>query len=140
MKVTISYKKISSQKRVINQVLFVDRDYSIIKLKKYFSDKEFYFLSDLLKSKDFKKKFISFEISSKKKIILVSIDKEINAFGLENLGGKFFDTFKNSKTKEFIINADTLNCKLKNGVGYFLHGIKLKSYSFEKYFFSFIIL
>ena len=67
MKVTISYKNISSQKRVINQVLFVDRDYSIIKLKKYFSDKEFYFLSDLLKSKDFKKKFISFEISSKKK-------------------------------------------------------------------------
>ena len=67
MKVTISYKKISSQKRVINQVLFVDRDYSIIKLKKYFSDKEFYFLSDLLKSKDFKKKFINFEIISKKK-------------------------------------------------------------------------
>ena len=133
MKVSLSYKNISSKKRAINQVLFIDKDFNIRKLKKNFSDKEFYFVSDLLKSKDFKKKFVSFEISSKKRIILVSIDKEIDSFGLENLGGKFFDTFKNSKIKDFIINSDTLKCKLKNSVGYFLHGIRLKSYSFEKY-------
>ena len=49
------------------------------------------------------------------------------------MGGKFFDTFKDSKINEFNINSDTLNSNLKNGVGFFLHGIMLKSYSFDKY-------
>ena len=31
------------------------------------------------------------------------------------------------------LNSDTFSNKLKNIVGYFLHGLKLKSYSFEKY-------
>ena len=35
--------------------------------------------------------------------------------------------------KKFILNSDSLPNKLNNLIGYFLHGLKLKSYIFEKY-------
>ena len=133
MNVVINYKNINSKKSAINQVLFVDENFNITKCKKFFSNKEFIFVTDLLKSKDLKKKLISLDLSSKRKIILVSIKKDINSWELENLGGKFFDKFKDTKINELKINSDTLNINLKNAVGFFLHGIKLKSYSFEKY-------
>jgi leucyl aminopeptidase len=31
------------------------------------------------------------------------------------------------------VNSDTISSKIKNFVGYFLHGIKLKSYEFNIY-------
>ncbi len=133
MNVVINYRSIVSKKSPINQVLFVDDSFNISKSKKFFLSKEFSFVSDLLKSKDLKKKFITLDLSSKKKIILVSIKKDIKSSELENLGGKFFNIFKESKINEFIINSETLSLNLKNAVGFFLHGIKLKSYSFDKY-------
>ncbi len=133
MNVVINYRSIASKKKAINHVLFVDDGFNISKCKKFFLTKEFSFVTDLLKSKNLKKKFISLDLSSKKKIILVSIKKDIKNWELENLGGKFFDTFKDSKINEFNINSDTLNLNVKNAVGFFLHGIKLKSYSFDKY-------
>ena len=131
MNVVINYKNTNFKNNTINQVLFVDENFNISKCKRFFSNKEFSYVNDLLKSKDLKKKFISFDLSSKKKIILAPIKKAINSWELENLGGKFFDTFKDSKINEFNINSDTL--KLKNVIGFFLHGIKLKSYTFDKY-------
>ena len=109
MNVVINYRSIASKKKAINHVLFVDDGFNISKCKKFFLTKEFSFVTDLLKSKNLKKKFISLDLSSKKKIILVSIKKDIKNWELENLGGKFFDTFKDSKINEFNINSDTLN-------------------------------
>ena len=40
--------------------------------------------------------------------------------------------FLKSQNK-FILNSDSLPNKLNNLIGYFLHGLKLKSYIFEKY-------
>ena len=37
------------------------------------------------------------------------------------------------KQNEYNLNSDTLSNKQKNIIGYFLHGLKLKSYKFEKY-------
>ncbi|WP_440676668.1 leucyl aminopeptidase [Candidatus Pelagibacter sp. HIMB1587] len=133
MNVVIDYKNTKSKKSTLNQVLFVNENFNISKCKSFFSSTEFTFVNDLLKSKDLKKKFVFFELSSKRKIILASIKKDIKNWELENLGGKFFDTFKESKINEFNINSDSLNLNLKNAVGFFLHGIKLKSYSFDKY-------
>ena len=131
MNVVINYKNVNSKKSPINQLLFVDENFNISNCKRFFLNKEFSFVSDLLKSKDLKKQFISFDLSSKRKIILASIKKNIKSWELENLGGKFFDEFKDSKINEFNINSDTLN--IKNAIGLFTHGIKLKSYSFDKY-------
>ena len=80
MSVQISYNKKLSSKNSVNKVLFIDEKYKISGLKKHLFAAEFKCISDLLKSKDIKKKILSFEISSKVKITLVSIKKDIKSF------------------------------------------------------------
>ena len=133
MNIQINYKKISPKKKSVNYVLFTDENFNILSLKKHFLNKEYSFASDLLKSKNLKKKFISLDISSKKKIILISLRKNISSSELENLGAKFYDTFIESKITDYVLNSDSAPGKSKNTVGHFLHGVKLKSYKFEKY-------
>ena len=67
MPLNINYKKITSNNKSINLMLFVDEKFNIGHLKKYVSLNEFSYISDLLKTSDLKKKFIVFEINSKKK-------------------------------------------------------------------------
>ena len=133
MNVQITYKNVVSRKDPINYVFFTGESFNISGLKKYLLNKEFSFVSDLLKSKDLNKNILSFDINSKKRIILISLKKGLESSDLENLGAKFYDTFKESKIKKYILNSETAVGKLNNVVGYFLHGLKLKSYSFEKY-------
>ena len=133
MTIQINYSNSSYKKKALNLVFFTDESFKITILKKYLTDKEYSFISDLLKSRDKKRKILNFEISSKKKIIFVSFSKKITNSEVENLGGKFYDLFKENKINEYLINSDTVSNKFKNFVGYFLHGIRLKSYKFEKY-------
>ena len=133
MSIKINYKSSSQVKNSSNLILFSDENYNISSLKKHFSVKEYSFIEDLLKTRDIKKKIQSFDINSKKKIILVSVRKNLKSSEVENLGAKFYDQFKDSKQNEYNLNSDTASGHLKNIVGYFLHGLKLKSYSFEKY-------
>ena len=133
MTITINYKNNVPKKDSFNLVLFVDEKFNISSLKKYVLSKEYSYIFDLLKTKDLKKKIISFDINSKKKIILVSLKKNLTSSYVENLGAKFYNLLKDIKQTEYCINSDTVSGQLKNVVGYFLHGLKLKSYSFEKY-------
>ena len=133
MTIAINYKASTSKIKTFNSVLFVDEKFNILTLKKHLLSSEFIFISDLIKTKDLQKKIIAFDISSKKKIILVSLKKNITNSEAENLGGEFYDLFKEFKQKEFSINSNTVNNQKKNIIGYFLHGIRLKSYSFDKY-------
>ncbi len=133
MALQINYKNISVKKNSGNLVLFVDDTFSLNGIKKYISVKEYAYISDLLKLTDKNKKIISYDISSSKKIILVSVKNNITSTETEGLGAKFYDNFNNSKLSSFIIISDTIKCSLKNFAGFFLHGLKLKSYTFEKY-------
>ena len=69
MTIALDYKNNRLKKSLSNVVLFVDEKFNISSLKKHISSSEFAFISDLIKVKDFKKKIISFDYSSKKKII-----------------------------------------------------------------------
>ena len=133
MTVQINYKSSSSKKVSSNLVLFVDEKFNINGLKKHILSSDYNYISDLIKKRDEKKKIIAFDISSKKKIILVSLHKNISNSEAENLGANFYDQFKNNKLNEFNLESETLSIKQKNILGYFAHGIKLKSYIFEKY-------
>ena len=133
MTVQINYKNSNSKKSLSNLVLFVDEKFNISGLKKHFSNSEFTYISDLLKNVDSKKDLLVFEINSKKTIFLVSIKKNIKISDIENLGAKFHSYINYDKKKEYIVNSDTINNKIKNFVGYFLHGLKLKSYEFNIY-------
>ena len=133
MTVQINYKSGNSKKISSNLVLFVDEKFNISGLKKYISNSELSYISDLLKNSDLKKSLLVFEINSKKTIFLVSIKKDINTSDIENLGAKFHGYIKYDKKNNYFVNSDTINSKIKNFVGYFLHGIKLKSYEFNIY-------
>ena len=52
---------------------------------------------------------------------------------IENLGAKFHSNINFDKKNEFYVNSDTVKSKIKNFIGYFLHGVKLKSYEFNLY-------
>ncbi len=133
MNIKTIYKRQVLGKSSGNLILFVDEKINVQNLRKYTSSFEFSFIQDLIKIKDDKKKILSFDISSKKKIILVSFSKKLSASGAENLGAKCYEFFKEIKNTEYRINTDSIANNSKNLIGHFLHGIKLKSYKFEKY-------
>jgi leucyl aminopeptidase len=133
MALQINYKTNSSKNISSNLVLFVDEKFNISGLKKNISSSELSYISDLLKNSDLKKDLLVFKINSKKTIFLVSIKKDIKTSDIENLGAKFHGYINYNKKSEYFVNSDTVNSKIKNFVGYFLHGIKLKSYEFNVY-------
>ena len=132
MSVNINYKY---TKTTQNLILFVDEKFNISSLRKYFKLNEFNQLSDLIKSKNLKKKILIFELNSKKKIFLISINKKLLNNDFVNLGAKFFDAIKELSQMEYHLNTDSLDKinKTSNIAGNFLHGLKLKSYLFQKY-------
>ena len=133
MTVQINYKNSISKKVSSNLVLFVDEKFSIGGLKKYVSNSEFLYISDLLRSSDLKKDLLLFEINSKKTIFLASIKRDTKTSDIESLGAKFHGYIDYNKKNDYFVNSDTINSKIKNFVGYFLHGLKLKSYEFNIY-------
>ncbi|MDC0586014.1 leucyl aminopeptidase [Candidatus Pelagibacter sp.] len=133
MTVQINYINSGLTKTLRNLVLFVDEKFNISGLKKYISTNEFLYISDLLKTSDLKKELIVFEVNSKKKIILISIKKDLKSFEAENLGAKFFSQINFGEKNQYFVNTDTITSKIENFIGYFLHGLKLKSYEFVIY-------
>ena len=133
MSVTINYKNNSLNKTSNNLVLFIDDKFNLSHLKKYISKLEFTYINDLLKVRDLKSNLFAFKLSSKKKIVLVSVKKNITSSDMENLGAEFYKTVNHGKKSEYFVNTDSLINKDKNFIGYFLHGLKLKSYEFTKY-------
>ena len=133
MSIKINYSNKLNKKASAGIVLFTDEKFNIISLKKYLSNSEFSYISDLLKNNDLNKDVLIFEFNSKKTIFLVSIKKDIKISDIENLGAKFHSYINYDKKKEYFVNSDTINNRTKNFVGYFLHGLKLKSYEFNVY-------
>ena len=122
MSIQINYKNDNFTKHSTNLVLFVDENFNINGLKKHLSDSEFYYISDLLKNSDLKKNLLFFEINSKKTIFLISIKKDLKTSDIENLGAKFHGYINFDKKNDYLVNSDTVNSKIENFLGYFLHG------------------
>ena len=133
MSVQINYKKALPKNNMSNIVFFVDEKFNISGLKNHIIIKEYSYIADLLKTKNTRNKIITFDINSKKKIILVALKEKLTNSDAEKLGAKFYDLFKDVKPYNYNINTDSLSNKHKNFVGSFLHGLKLKSYRFDKY-------
>ncbi len=133
MTIQIDYKSSGSKIKANNLVFFVDEKFNIKSLKKHISEDEFSYISDLLKTNDLKKDLLFFEINSKKSLFLISVKKNITISDVENLGARFHKYINYDRKNHFIINSDTLNTNLENFIGHFLHGLKLKSYEFNKY-------
>jgi len=133
MSIKINYLKKTNSKFSGNIALFVDEKFNINALRKNLSNSEFSYINDLLKTNDLKKNMFVFEVNSKKKIVLISIKKDLKSFDIENLGAEFYGRINYGKNSKYFINSDSVIGKHENFIGYFLHGLKLKSYGFNKY-------
>ena len=133
MPLKINYSSKIKNKISSNTVLFVNDKFNINNLKNYISDKEFAYINDLLKTSDLKKKIFVYEVNSKKKVILISIKNNLKTSEMETLGAEFFGRVNYGKNSEYFLNSDTILSQNKNFLGHFLHGLKLKSYEFNKY-------
>ena len=133
MSIQINYKNSNSKKPSTNLILFVEENFNINGLKKHISGTEFSYISDLLKNSDLKKNLLFFEVNSKKTIFLVSIKKNLENSDIENLGAEFHGYINYDKKNEYFVNSDSISSKFENFLGYFLHGLKLKSYEFNIY-------
>ena len=108
MSIKLNYSKKISSKLSSNLVLFCDEKYSINGLKKYLSNSEFSYIQDLLKTTDLKKNLFVFEVSSKKKIVLVSIKKNLKTSDIENLGAEFHKKVNYGKNSEYLIISESV--------------------------------
>ena len=133
MSIKINYLNKQSSKSSENIVLFSNEKLNINNLKKFLSNSEFSYINDLLKTSDLKKDLFVFEISSKKKIILISVKDNLKSSDIENLGAKFYGSINFGKNNGYNIFIDSLINNYKNFISHFLHGLKLKSYEFKKY-------
>ncbi len=133
MTININYTKKIGPKSSSNLVLFTKEKFEITGIKKYLSNSEFTYISDLLKTSDLKKNLFVFEVNSKKKIIIISIKKNFNTSDIENLGAEFYGRINYGKNSEYFLVSDSIIVKQDNFLGHFLHGLKLKSYEFNKY-------
>ncbi len=76
MTVQILYKNNDNSN---NQVLFVEEKYNISSIKKLISSAEFSYIKEILKNNDLKKKILSLDLNSKKRLILVSVKKKLES-------------------------------------------------------------
>ena len=74
-----------------------------------------------------------FELNSKKKVVLIAVKNNIKNFEIENLGAELYGRINYGKDSEYLVITDSLNFKQNNFISHFLHGLKLKSYKFDKY-------
>ena len=133
MPIKINYSKNTYNENSSNLVLFSNDNFNLNNLKKYFVNSEFSYINDLLKTSDLKKNLFIFELNSKKKIALISIKKNLKSSDIEKLGAEFYGRINHGKNSEHYIISDSIDTKYNNFLGHFLHGLKLKSYEFNKY-------
>ena len=131
VKINYSNKKISVSSS--NLILFSNDKFKTSGVKNLLTKDEFSYINDLLKTSDLKKNILVFELSSKKKIVLISIKNNLKISDVENLGAELFGRVNFGKNSEYFLYTDSLVGKHENFVGHFLHGLKLKSYEFKKY-------
>ena len=133
MPLRINYNSNISKKKLSNIILFCDEKFNLSGIKNHIAKNEIKSLYQLIKFKNLKKTIISFDLNSKKKIILISLKKNIKESEAVNLGAIFYDKLKDDIQIEYSLNSDSLSKNSKNFLSNFLHGLKLKSYTFEKY-------
>ena len=85
MSIQINYKSNASKKSSNNLILFVDEKFNISPLKNDIPNSDFSYIKELLKTSDLGKNILVFELNSKRKIILISIKKNLKNFKIENL-------------------------------------------------------
>ena len=113
MTVKINYLNKTNSNYKSNLVLFIDDKFNINGLKKILSNSELSYISDLLKKSDTKKNLFVFEINSNKKIVLISLKKDLKISDIENLGAEFYKLINHGKNSEYNLISESFVGKTK---------------------------
>tara|TARA_B100000989_G_scaffold233943_1_gene180759 strand:- start:3859 stop:5319 length:1461 start_codon:yes stop_codon:yes gene_type:complete len=115
-------------------VLFTDEKFEINNLNNFLNPSEKILIKKNLKNANAKKNIVSFDLNHNQKIILLILKKNIKNPNLENKGAEIYDFVKNNGFLNVHIISSTINKYIDADAVYsFVHGMKLKSYSFDKY-------
>ena len=137
MPVKISTKKNINENKISNYVLFSDEKFKINGLNKTLLAKNSNLIDKLISNNRIKElDFLSFNLNSKQKIIIIKVKNSQSSLGNEKIGAKFFDFLKKNsifQTSFIEYNIKETGKKNQNFLDEFLHGLQLKSYEFNKY-------
>src|SRR6056300_845584 len=137
MKIEINFLK---QKNNTNTLIFCDEYLKIFGLEKTFSKislldlKKFIISEKNLEKKN--RKTLVYNLNPNQKIIICKINKPTNRFDNEKAGSEVFNILRSNKIKEINIFEENIKFFSKDNnifINEFLHGLKLKSYYFNKY-------
>ena len=137
MSIKINIKKSINSTTIKNYVLFTDENFKIINLNHLnlvkFSNEINQTISSI-KSKN--RDFLLFNLDPNQRILLINLKQNFTSLEIEKKGSDFYSFVKSN----FIFNLTFINdnfkdisLKNKTFLDDFFHGVKLKSYKFEKY-------
>ena len=113
-------------------IFFATKNSEIKNINSLMSQSQINLLKKNLKNNSKKKEIYSFDISYNQKIIIYSIKDSKSSY--EKNGAKLYQFFKNENLTKIHIFGDTIeNSANTKCLHELVHGMKLKSYSFDKY-------
>ncbi len=137
MSIKISVINSSNSSLVKNHVFFTDKDFRISKLSNLPISKFSSFINKSISSSNLEhKNFLSLNINPTQKVILIKMKNNQPSLENEKVGAKFFTYLKSNlyfKTIFYEQNISNISPKNKFFFDEFVHGLKLKSYEFNKY-------
>ncbi len=127
------YNKITKLNKLTGSIVFFANKNSEIKdISNLLSISETNLFKKNLKNNIKKKEIFSFDINHNQKIIIYTLKNEKDTY--EKTGAKLFQYFKNESLNKIHIFGDTIeDNKSLNSLHELIHGMKLKSYYFERY-------
>jgi leucyl aminopeptidase len=137
MAIKISFKKNISENKIENYILFSDENFKIGGLDKISLSKNSKIINKIVsnyKSKD--NNFLLFNINPNQKVILIRSKNIVSSLENEKLGAEFYNYIKSNLilSSTFLENnIKEIRKKNKSFLDEFFHGLKLKSYEFNKY-------
>ena len=135
MSVQVVYKNKAKSSNSGVIALFTEDKFQIKNIRNFLLKDETSYVEKIIKNKrDTKQKIISFNINTKKTLILISLKNNLKGSDVESLGAEFYHYIKNNSFKDLSIITESVKSKPgKDFVGRFMHGFKLKSYEFNLY-------
>ena len=113
-------------------VFFANKKFEIKNTKSLLNQSENNLIKRNLNNNNKKKEIFSFDISHNQKIIVYSAKDSKNCF--EKSGAKLYEFFKKENLNKVYLFGDTIeNSEVNKSLHKLVHGMRLKSYSFNKY-------
>ena len=113
-------------------VFFANKKFEIKNTKSLLNQSENNLIKRNLNNNNKKKEIFSFDISHNQKIIVYSAKDSKNCF--EKSGAKLYEFFKKENLNKVHLFGDTIeNSEVNKSLHELVHGMRLKSYSFNKY-------